>query len=363
MTINVRDTTAYAPYAQTLAAAPDLPPSHVYHDFVRDMKSQTGKIFLVTGANTGLGFWAAKTLAGKGATVVMACRDLNKAQKAKDEILEEFADADLQIEKLDLTSFKQVRECARSLRDRLPKLDCLINNAGIMGVNRVLTEDGWDVQLQVNHLSHFLLTSELLPVLAKSPQARIVQHSSNAHWMGRPTFNSATPCDGHFGSWPMRIMTKLMPGGSNWSRYGTSKLANLLFATELHRKLERAGLSDRIKSVVAHPGISLSQLFQVAAGSTWLMTPTYRSSMWFLQKTGVAQSVADGCTPLLHVATTEGVNGGEYFGPQYTFVGPPAKEQPQGNAGNEQMSRDLWQLSEEACGVSLSDKIEQLSCK
>ena len=165
---------------------PEPPPTQIYHDFVATVPDQSGKLAVVTGSNSGLGYWAARTLAYRGASVILACRSMEKGEAARERMLVDLAEhgvasAKIRVMFLDLSSFSQVREFGQKMRRSERKIDLLLNNAGVMGVLRYDTEDGWDVQLQVNHLGHFLLTHELLPMLVKAPDGgRIVQHASLA---------------------------------------------------------------------------------------------------------------------------------------------------------------------------------------
>ncbi len=344
-----------------------MPPTKVYHDAIRSMPDAKHIHALITGANAGLGFHAATALARKGAHVILACRSMEKARDAKKRIEESIAALNddtcaaprIDVQSLDLTSFNSVRRCAASLRERLPRLDLLINNAGVMGVHKALTEDGFDIQMQVNHLSHFLLTHELLPLLAESPAARVVQHSSNAHWLGGPRFDVSRPDDGLFSGLFGGLLARFAPETTGqWSRYGVSKLCNALFCVELQRQLERAGLAHRIMSVAAHPGFAMSQLFQVAAAANPLMAATFGASVRIPILLGVAQSAADGCTPLLRAATGGDVRGGEYYGPRYSAFGEPVKESFRGFAQDEDMARELWRFSEEATGCHMCTALE-----
>ena len=341
----------------------------VYHNAIRNMPDAKHIVALITGANAGLGFHAAAALARKGAHVILACRSMTKARDAKKRIEETFAALNddtcaaprIDVQNLDLTSFDSVRRCAASLRERLPRLDLLINNAGVMGVHKALTEDGFDIQMQVNHLSHFLLTHELLPLLAESSAARVVQHSSNAHWLGGPRFDLSRPDDGLFSGLIGGLFARLAPETTGqWSRYGVSKLCNALFCVELQRQLERAGLAHRIMSVAAHPGFAMSQLFQVAAAANPLMAATFGASVRIPMLLGVAQSAADGCTPLLRAATGGDVRGGEYLGPRYSAFGDPVKENFRGFAHDVDMARALWRFSELATGCQMCTALERL---
>ena len=348
------DPALYSPRLAQQAPVPTTGLStEVYDTFVAQMPSLSGRTAFVTGANTGLGYHAARALAARGARVVLLCRDVHKADTAKREMLADDATLAIETEHLDLSSLAQVRECAAELRARFAKCDVLLLNAGVMGVQHTLTEDGHDVQLQANHLGHFLLVHELLPLLlaaggeeGRGP-ARVVSHSSNAHWMVWPSFSAADAdgaCGGGFRALPWHLCNWL-PGGATWARYGQSKLCNLLFTLELQRRLEARGLGGRLQASCAHPGVAVSQLFQVAAGASFF--PGWHK----MGSAGVAQSPQDGCTPLLLAATGADVRGGEYFGPANGAKGPPARATVRGYGRDEAMTREMWAWSESACAL------------
>lgn len=212
--MNITPTQAYSPRAHAQPPVPETLPTAVYEDFIASMPSLVGKVAVVTGANTGLGFWAARSLALKGAHVYLACRDLEKAEAARKEMVDDLVKhgqrfAVVKVVHLDLTSFASVRACAEGLRAAERSVSLLLNNAGVMAVQPVQTTDGYDVQLQVNHLGHFLLTHELLPLLlAADGGARVVQHSSLAHIPGY--FDETRPNEGG-ARW-------LMPLPAEWRR-------------------------------------------------------------------------------------------------------------------------------------------------
>lgn len=323
-------------------------PSELYTSFVREViPDLTGKVAIVTGANAGLGFWAARALASKGAKVVLACRDLSKANAAKAELErslreEQGVEARLEVAHLDLASFASVRAFAADFRARHYRLDLLLNNAGVMGVERSLTVDGWDVQLQANHLSHFLLTRELIDLLARAPGGgRVVAHSSLAHSAGVPRINASNLNDGAMDGYCGLV--GMLPGAAPFVRYGQSKLANVLFAFELHRRLAAAGLEGKVKSVCCHPGIAATSLFDA---------PSLAGNLPSLLGCMVPrmQAAEDGALPLLLAATHPSVESGAFYGPDKGDHGYPVRCKAGGHAHNLEMARELWVLSELACG-------------
>jgi NAD(P)-dependent dehydrogenase (short-subunit alcohol dehydrogenase family) len=324
-------------------------PTTLYGKFVQDVVPDlSGKVAIVTGANSGTGFWCARALAAKGATVVLACRDLSKAKAAKAEMERELRDEAsveprLEILHLDLASFASVRAFAADMRARYSAIDILVNNAGVMAVDKSLTEDGWDVQLQVNHLSHFLLTCQLFGLLARAAHgARIVSHSSAAAWTGSPRINAANLNDGAMDG--LCGLAGRLPGAQPFVRYGQSKLANVLFSFELHRRLRAARLDGRIKAVCAHPGFASTGLFD-APGKAGHLPPA-----WGCFCSGLMQTAADGALPLLLASTYDAVESGAFYGPERGMRGQPVRCKAAGHANDLGMARELWVLSELACG-------------
>jgi NAD(P)-dependent dehydrogenase (short-subunit alcohol dehydrogenase family) len=291
---------------------------------IHDAPDQQGRIAIVTGANIGLGFDTALALAGKGCRVVLACRNLDKAQAARGQILAHHPKAHVECQALDLSSLKSVRSFATVFLKSHKKLDLLINNAGIMMPPYSLSEDGFESQLAANYLGHFALTGLLLPVLGKTPNSRIVSLSSLAHNWGHIRFD-----DPNF-----------KKGYSKRAGYGQSKLACLMFAFELNRRLQEAGL--KTLSVAAHPGVAVTNLAQ--------QFPKFLTMFFPL----VGQSAANGALPTLYAALGDDVDGGDYCGPRSMrqMRGAPVK------VGSNRASRDsaaakrLWKLSEELTGVS-----------
>jgi NAD(P)-dependent dehydrogenase (short-subunit alcohol dehydrogenase family) len=291
---------------------------------IHDAPDQKGRIAIVTGSNIGLGYDTALALAGKGCRLVLACRNLDKAQAAREQILARYPKARVECQTLDLSSLKSVRAFATGFLKSHRKLDLLINNAGIMMPPYSLSEDGFESQLAANYLGHFALTGLLLPVLARTAGSRIVSLSSLAHNWGHIRFD-----DPHFKN-----------GYSKRGAYGQSKLACLMFAYELNRRLQEAGL--KTLSVAAHPGVAVTNLAQ--------HFPRFLTMFFPL----VGQSAAAGALPTLYAALGDDVDGGDYCGPRSMrqMRGAPVK------VGSNRASRDsaaakrLWKLSEELTGVS-----------
>ncbi len=208
----------------------------------QDIPDQTGKIIVVTGANSGLGFECSKTLAEKGATVVMTARNLQKGEQARSDILSEQPDASLDLMKLDVGDLSSVRDFAAAFKAKYDRLDILLNNAGVMAIPRQETPDGFEMQLGVNHLGHFALTGLLLDVITQTPNARIHNVSSSANYMGTINFDDLMGEKEY----------------SRWDAYGQSKLANIFFTFELQKRLTAAGY-DTIANT-SHPGLVIGNL-------------------------------------------------------------------------------------------------------
>ncbi|MET0370104.1 MAG: oxidoreductase [Sphingobium sp.] len=256
------------------------------HFTAADLPSQKGKCFLVTGANTGLGFEASRHLAGKGARVLLACRNEAKARDAMARIAVEVPDADLAFVPLDQGDLASIRRAA-VIVDAEPRIDVLVNNAGIMIPPLGRTVDGFESQMGVNHMGCFALTGLLLPKLAQTPGARVVITASVAHRRGRIDWDDLDARNGY----------------KAWDRYGASKLANLLFLLELDRRLRAAG--SPVTAVGCHPGVAATELgrhIAVARVLTALLRPLLNSAEM-------------GAWPTLQAAADD-IAPGEYYGPQ-----------------------------------------------
>jgi NAD(P)-dependent dehydrogenase (short-subunit alcohol dehydrogenase family) len=292
----------------------------------------TGKIALVTGANSGLGLETSRALAARGARVLMACRSAEKAREALEDV-KKTARAEVEFVPLDLGDLASVRACAAVVKGRTPKLDLLINNAGVMGVPRTLTKDGFEMQLGTNHLGHYALTALLLDRCLEATAARIVCVSSIAHVAGRIDFADPNGERFYF----------------RWTAYCQSKLANLLFAIELERRLRRAGA--RAIANACHPGIAATNLQFVAAR---MEGSPGAERFWALNNRLVSQSAADGAKPTLHAATSPDAVGGGYYGPNGFLEtrGAPAPAFVAPQAKNEDVARDLFDLSASMTGIA-----------
>jgi len=319
-----------------------------YDDWVeRHIADLTGKVAIVTGANSGTGFWASNALAGKGCHVVLACRNEEKAKAAQSEILKRFPEAKLTFIPLDNNSFQSVRAFVKGFHEKFDRLDMLLNNAGIMGQPWTLTKDGYDIQLQTNHLSHFLLTKLLWDKMVSTPgQSRVVQHSSSGHKAGKvrfdterlenPSYNS-----GFLGSnfLFMNTLGRFIGLTAEWKRYSVSKLANVLFMRELQRKISSKNMEDKIISLSCHPGWADTNLPNTSTG---------KLGKYLRNNPQKGQSAADGSLPLLMAIVGKNVENGDYLGPENGMTGAPKKDKVGGNGNDAEMAQILWEFSEKA---------------
>ncbi|MEV6304200.1 SDR family NAD(P)-dependent oxidoreductase [Actinoplanes sp. NPDC051861] len=288
-----------------------------------NIPDQSGRVAVVTGANTGLGFETARALAGRGASVVLAVRDIEKGKRAASRMT-----GDVSVQALDLTSLDSVRAAAESLRAAHPRIDLLINNAGVMYTPKQTTRDGFEMQFGTNHLGHFALTGLLLDRLLPVQGSRVVTVSSVGH----------------------RIRAAIHFDDLQWERsygrvaaYGQSKLANLMFTYELQRRLAAHGTTV---AVAAHPGMSNTELARNAPALvrlplTWL-APV------------ITQNSANGALPSLRAATDPAVLGGQYYGPDGIgeVRGRPHPVTSSPESYDVSVQRRLWAVSEELTGVT-----------
>ncbi|HEY6795810.1 MAG TPA: SDR family NAD(P)-dependent oxidoreductase [Kineosporiaceae bacterium] len=295
---------------------------------VENVPGQTGRIAVVTGANTGLGFETAAALATRGAAVVLAVRDLDRGKAAADRIAARAPGADVTVQQLDLTSLPSVRTAAEALRGRLPRIDLLINNAGVMFTRKQTTPDGFELQFGTNHLGHFAFTGLLLDRLLPVPGSRVVTVSSLAHRARA------------------QIRFDDLQSERSYSRlgaYAQSKLANLMFTYELQRRLADRGTTV---AVAAHPGASDTELDR--------NLPTLVHAVSRVVQPLLVQGAAMGALPILRAATDPEVLGGEFYGPGgwggtrgYPRVVPSSRL-----SHDRAVQQRLWQVSEELTGVT-----------
>ena len=295
---------------------------------LQDIPDQTGRVAVVTGANSGTGFEAAKVLASRGATVILACRNAMKADEAARRIQMTHRGSRVETQLLDLGSLNSVREAAAAILERHERLDLLINNAGVMVPPYGKTEDGFETQIGTNHFGPYVFTGLLLDRLQASPGSRIVTMSSGAHRMGRIHFE-----DLHFEH-----------SYRAWAAYSQSKLANLLFTYELQRRLSAAGSGTL--AVAAHPGWARTELQRHAGWISWLRAIGVEALL--------SQDALGGALPLLRAATDPAVVGGEYFGPAgfQEMKGAPVRVQSTPRSQGVDLQQRMWRCSELSTGFA-----------
>ncbi|MFC3478581.1 oxidoreductase [Halobacterium litoreum] len=299
------------------------------------MPSQAGRNVVVTGANSGVGFEATAALAARGAHVVMACRSTDRGEDARDAIADEYPGASLTVRELDLADLDSVRAFADWYDAEYDSLHVLCNNAGVMAIPRSETADGFETQFGVNHLGHFALTGRLLGALRGTKgRTRVVTQSSGVHERGRIDFEDLQ----HEADY------------DKWEAYAQSKLANVLFAYELDRRLRAAGAS--VASVACHPGYADTNLQRrgpEAEGSRLRLLAMKAANAV------LAQSAERGAWPLLYAATDPSIDGGEYVGPGglLNMRGHPAEQNSSDRSRDEDTARRLWSVSEDLTGVAV----------
>lgn len=283
---------------------------------------QSGRTAIVTGANTGIGYETARALARKGARVVLACRDAKKAADAAARIAAEGPSGTVAAMPLDLSDLDSVRRFAEDFARDHDRLDVLVNNAGVMVPPESRTRQGFELQFGTNHLGHFALAAHLLPLLKRTAGSRVVVVSSGMHHVGRIDFDD------------LQFERR---GYKAPAAYSQSKLANLLFALELQRRLDAAGAGTVVTA--AHPGWTATDL-QRTAGVVRFFNPLF------------AMKPAEGALPTLRAATDPGARGGDYFGPRWLEMsGPPVKARINRKAKDAAVAERLWSVSESLTGV------------
>jgi NAD(P)-dependent dehydrogenase (short-subunit alcohol dehydrogenase family) len=298
-----------------------------------DIPDLTGRAAVVTGANSGLGYVTALELARHGARVVLACRDEQRGEAAKQKLRFDVPTARVQLKKLDLASLASIRAFVDDVSSTYDGLDILVNNAGVMAIPRAQTADGFEMQFGTNHLGHFALTGLLLPLLLPRDGSRVVTVSSTAHKTGSIDFDD------------------LMGERSykKWRAYSQSKLANLLFAYELQRRLEQAGAPTI--SVAAHPGYAATNLQAVGPKQEGNRIAAFAMS---LGNRLIAQSDEMGALPQLYAATALEVQGGDYIGPGGLGEqrGHPKRVDSTAKSKDTAAAARLWSVSEQLTGVT-----------
>jgi NAD(P)-dependent dehydrogenase (short-subunit alcohol dehydrogenase family) len=293
-----------------------------------DIPDLTGRTFVITGANSGLGLESSRMLAARGGHVVMTARDRLKGEAAAARVRQDVPGASLELRILDLADLESVRAFARALHDDAVPVDVLINNAGVMMAPQRSTAQGFEMQFGTNHLGHFALTGLLLDLLAAGSDPRVVTVSSTFHKQGKIDFDD------------LMQRERYSPTGA----YAQSKLANLLFGLELQRRLSAAG--SPVRSLMAHPGYSNTNL-QFAGPTGWRKALMYVANPLFAQKPAI------GALAQVRAAVAPDVAGGQYYGSAAAFEsrGLPELVQPSRAAQDPQVAARLWEESEKLTGV------------
>ena len=293
---------------------------------LKDIPDQTGRLVLVTGANSGLGLETSRALLQKGATLLMACRSKRKSEEARRELLD-LGTTGVDLLDLDLSDLNSVDRCAAVVQERYGRLDLLINNAGLMAPPRRLSVQGFEMQFAVNHLGHMALTQRLLPLMEGRQDARVVTVTSGAQYFGKMDWSDLQGERRY----------------DRWGAYSQSKLANVMFALELNQRLHQQ--NSTVISLAAHPGLARTNLQpeSVAATGAWQESLAYRLM------DPLFQSAAMGALPQLHAATASSAKGGEHFGPGgfASMRGMPTRQPVARTAKDSEQRERLWTTSED----------------
>ena len=291
-----------------------------------DISEQNGKVAIVTGSSSGIGYETARVLAEKKATVIIAVRNLKKGNAALEKINKQHPDAEVKVMELDLANLESVRKFASEFKNSYSRLDLLINNAGVMIPPYSKTADGFELQFGTNHLGHFALTGLLIDLVNATPDSRIVNVASSAHHYGNLDLNDL--------NWEKRRYRKMRA-------YGDTKIANLYFTYELQDKLEKADIKTIVTA--AHPGWTATELQRHSGFISFL-------NQFF------AQGIDMGALPMLYAAVAPDVKSGDYYGPSgwREMKGYPKKTESNELSHNKEIAKKLWKISEEWTGVKFN---------
>ncbi len=296
-----------------------------------DIPDQTGRIAVVTGANSGLGFETARALSARGATVVMGARNQEKAKQAERRILDEHPNAALDNRLLDLASLASIKAFSDGVLVDHDTIDLLVNNAGVMATAEMRTADGFELQFGTNHLGHFALTARLMPALLRAPMGRVVTVTSTARYRGQPV----DPENPH-----------LEDAYDPWRAYGQSKVSNIQFAVELNRRLHSSEAAAA--SLAADPGFTDTNLQKESVR----LSGGERGSRFFAVVTPIiGMAPARGALPQLRAATDPQAGGGELYTPKWITSGPPIRRRIGSRFLDPESAGQLWEVSERETGV------------
>lgn len=298
-----------------------------------DVPDQTGRVVVITGANSGLGLENARVLAGKGAHVVMAARNLDKAADAERGIKDLHPDASLEVRPLDLASLDSIVQFAEGVVADHDRLDILIANAGVMAIPETRTENGFEMQFGTNHLGHHALTARLLRLLMATPESRVVTVTSTGRHFGKPVDPENPHLEGNY---------------DEWRAYGQSKLANLHFAVGLDQKLQAAGAPTR--ALVAHPGLTITDLQKNTTRQGGSDT-----SERLVARVGMPPE--RGALSQLRAATDPRASGSQLYAPRWVNWGPPVRRPLFGRSTKPESIATLFAVSDRETGVSIDKTI------
>ncbi len=304
-------------------------------------QDMTGKVVAITGTTSGTGFVCAREVAKRGATVLLLNRKSERSTKASQQLSKAVPGATFDSIDCDLQNFESVRSAATLIKSRYDVLDVLVNNAGVMALKDESTGDGYDVQMQTNVLSHFLLTKEVFPLLKKSAQARIVNHSSMARLGGPLIPDYFEKKGGDLGGNGTEEENNSFQG-PRWERYHQTKLANCAFTYGLKKKLTEHGV-DNVIPLLAHPGLAATSL-QVTTAADGGM----EGNSPFMQQ---AQSAEDGATGIIRAAMDPQSNSGDFYGPTAGWNGFPDMLTPEEFLYSDQTIDTNWNGCEKAVGA------------
>ncbi len=299
----------------------------------KDIPNLNGKNVIVTGANNGLGLLATKILSEKGATIIMACRNTEKAEDAKNEIIKENSKANLKVMHLDNADLSSVKSFSEEFKREYNKLDILFNNAGVMAIPRSETKDGFEMQFGVNHLAHFALTGHLIDILTSTEGSKVHTTSSSAAFSAKINFEDLMGKENY----------------TRWDAYNQSKLANAIFAKELNIRLKKAGFSTTSNS--SHPGVVMTNLQKNSLSQSG--KPKLEIILYNLLGPIFGQSISMGVLPMLYATTSESAEGGKFYGPRILRLrGYPTEQFVNELVDDKETREKLWEVSEELTGVS-----------
>ena len=301
---------------------------------LKDIPDQTGRVALVTGANSGLGLETSRALLQKGATVLMACRNQKKSEAARRDLLD-LGTTGVDLLDLDLSDLNSVERCAKAVQERYGRLDLLMNNAGLMAPPRRLSVQGFEMQFAVNHLGHMALTQRLLPLMEGRQDARVVTVTSGAQYFGKMQWSDLQGERRY----------------DRWKAYSQSKLANVMFALELNHRLHKQ--NSTVISLAAHPGLARTNLQKVSVASRG----AWQESLAYRLMDPLFQSAAMGALPQLHAATASSAKGGEHFGPSgfASMRGMPTRQPVARPARDAEQRERLWTTSDDMIQCNKSE--------